>query len=192
MLSSVCVLTICFWALSKLPLPFRGCFKASISARQSSLTPETTPWTEPSSAEWISLDLPGGLWKGRGWWAWRTLIETPGNLVVTMCATTTASPSPTTQLFALRLNFVTRPSLLVTVHVSKQKDCECKNRLKQGENCTVLLSMTEQERNGSFLSLLFKIVVDAVFTFLLQRRTLFQCGGLLHCRVKVPWRFLNF
>lgn len=80
-------------------------------------------------------------------------------------------PIAYTRLWALQLIFVTCPSLLVTLHVSYRKDRERKHRLKYGENCAPLYNDTGKKRGGLwwtyFLSLLFKIIVDAVFTFLL-------------------------
>lgn len=80
-------------------------------------------------------------------------------------------PIAYTRLWALQLIFVTCPSLLVTLHVSYRKDRERKHRLKYGEGCAPLYDNTGKKRGGLwwtyFLSLLFKIIVDAVFTFLL-------------------------
>lgn len=80
-------------------------------------------------------------------------------------------PISHTRLWALQLIFVTCPSLLVTLHVSYRKDRERKHRLKHGENCAPLYDNTGKKRGGLwwtyFFSLLFKMMVDAVFTFLL-------------------------
>ncbi|XP_060949059.1 gap junction beta-4 protein-like [Limanda limanda] len=76
-----------------------------------------------------------------------------------------------TRLWALQLIFVTCPSLLVTLHVAYRDDRERKHRLKHGRNCTPLYQNTGKKRGGLwwtyFCSLLFKIIVDSVFVFLL-------------------------
>ncbi|XP_072303846.1 gap junction beta-4 protein-like isoform X2 [Eucyclogobius newberryi] len=75
-----------------------------------------------------------------------------------------------TRLWALQLIFVTCPSLLVTLHVSYREERERKHKLKHGEDCTPLYNNTGKKRGGLwwtyFLSLVFKITVDGVFTFL--------------------------
>uniref|UniRef100_G3P3L3 Gap junction protein n=1 Tax=Gasterosteus aculeatus TaxID=69293 RepID=G3P3L3_GASAC len=71
----------------------------------------------------------------------------------------------------LQLIFVTCPSLLVTLHVSYREERERKHRLKHGEDCPPLYDHTGKKRGGLwwtyFFSLLFKILVDGVFVFLL-------------------------
>ncbi|KAM4624818.1 gap junction beta-4 protein-like [Polymixia lowei] len=80
-------------------------------------------------------------------------------------------PISHTRLWALQLIFVTCLSLLVVLHVSYREERERKHKLKHGENCTPLYSNTGKKRGGLwwtyFLSLLFKIVVESVFIFLL-------------------------
>lgn len=80
-------------------------------------------------------------------------------------------PVSHTRLWALQLIFVTCPSLLVTLHVSYREERERKHKLKHGEDCTPLYDNAGKKRGGLwwtyFLSLLFKITVDSVFTFLL-------------------------
>ncbi|KAG7250254.1 hypothetical protein CRUP_006985, partial [Coryphaenoides rupestris] len=69
------------------------------------------------------------------------------------------------RLWALQLIFVTCPSFLVVLHRER------KHRLKHGEDCQPLYGNTGKKRGGLwwtyFLSLLFKMVVEAVFVFLL-------------------------
>ncbi|XP_054462113.1 gap junction beta-4 protein-like [Anoplopoma fimbria] len=80
-------------------------------------------------------------------------------------------PISYTRLWALQLIFVTCPSLLVTLHVSYRDERERKHRLKYGEDCTPLYDDTGKKRGGLwwtyFFSLMFKILVDGVFVFLL-------------------------
>ncbi|XP_071376480.1 gap junction beta-4 protein-like [Centroberyx affinis] len=80
-------------------------------------------------------------------------------------------PISYTRLWALQLIFVTCPSLLVVLHVAYREERERKHRLKHGENCTPIYDNTGKKRGGLwwtyFLSLLFKIAVEAVFVFLL-------------------------
>ncbi|XP_056154762.1 gap junction beta-4 protein-like isoform X2 [Lampris incognitus] len=80
-------------------------------------------------------------------------------------------PISYTRLWALQLIFVTCPSLLVVLHVAYRDARERKHQLKYGENCAPLYDNTGKKRGGLwwtyFLTLLFKIVVEAVFIFLL-------------------------
>ncbi|CAL8295467.1 unnamed protein product [Merluccius merluccius] len=80
-------------------------------------------------------------------------------------------PISHTRLWALQLIFVTCPSLLVVLHVAYREERERKHRLKYGEGCQPLYDNTGKKRGGLwwtyFLSLLFKMVVEAVFIFLL-------------------------
>ncbi|KAG7250186.1 hypothetical protein CRUP_019479 [Coryphaenoides rupestris] len=75
------------------------------------------------------------------------------------------------RLWALQLIFVTCPSFLVVLHVAYRDERERKHRLKHGEDCQPLYGNTGKKRGGLwwtyFLSLLFKMVVEAVFVFLL-------------------------
>ncbi|KAM6958904.1 uncharacterized protein FYW47_010336 [Aplochiton taeniatus] len=79
-------------------------------------------------------------------------------------------PISHTRLWALQLIFVTCPSLMVVLHVSYREERERKHRLKCGDNCVPLYDNTGKKRGGLwwtyFLSLVFKIVVEAVFVFL--------------------------
>ncbi|XP_056438375.1 gap junction beta-4 protein-like [Gadus chalcogrammus] len=80
-------------------------------------------------------------------------------------------PISHTRLWALQLIFVTCPSLLVVLHVAYREERERKHRLKYGEDCKPLYDNTGKKRGGLwwtyFLSLLFKMLVEAVFVFLL-------------------------
>ncbi|KAJ3608973.1 hypothetical protein NHX12_023501 [Muraenolepis orangiensis] len=80
-------------------------------------------------------------------------------------------PVSHTRLWALQLIFVTCPSLLVVLHVAYREERERKRRLKYGEDCRPLYYNTGKKRGGLwwtyFLSLLFKMLVEAVFLFLL-------------------------
>ncbi|XP_035290847.1 gap junction beta-4 protein-like [Anguilla anguilla] len=75
------------------------------------------------------------------------------------------------RLWALQLIFVTCPSLLVVMHVSYREEREKKNQLKNGEGCRRLYQNTGKKRGGLWwtyvLTLVFKMVVDAVFVYLL-------------------------
>ncbi|XP_046872199.1 gap junction beta-4 protein-like [Hypomesus transpacificus] len=79
-------------------------------------------------------------------------------------------PVSHTRLWALQLIFVTCPSLLVVLHVAYRDGRERKRRLKHGEDCVPIYDHTGKKRGGLwwtyFLSLAFKLVVDAVFIFL--------------------------
>ncbi|KAK0153900.1 Gap junction beta-5 protein [Merluccius polli] len=72
------------------------------------------------------------------------------------------------RLWALQLIFVTCPSLLVVMHVTTR---EKKNREKYGENCHRLYQNPGKKRGGLWwtyvLTLVFKIVVDMVFVYLI-------------------------
>ncbi|XP_042291148.1 gap junction beta-4 protein-like isoform X1 [Thunnus maccoyii] len=81
-------------------------------------------------------------------------------------------PIAYTRLWALQLIFVTCPSLLVTLHVGYREERERKHQLKYGKGCTPLYDGNTGKKRGGlwwtyFLSLIFKITVDAVFVFLL-------------------------
>ncbi|KAF7658745.1 hypothetical protein LDENG_00007920 [Lucifuga dentata] len=80
-------------------------------------------------------------------------------------------PISYTRLWALQLIFVTCPSFLVVLHVAYRNERERKHRLKYGESCVPLYDNTGKKRGGLwwtyFFSLIFKIMVDAVFVFLL-------------------------
>ncbi|XP_048860660.1 gap junction protein beta 10 [Brienomyrus brachyistius] len=75
------------------------------------------------------------------------------------------------RLWALQLIFVTCPSLLVVMHVAYREDRERKYRAKHGEGCGRLYSDTGKKRGGLWwtyiLTLIFKMLVDSVFVFLL-------------------------
>ncbi|XP_062379554.1 gap junction protein beta 10 [Sardina pilchardus] len=74
------------------------------------------------------------------------------------------------RLWALQLIFVTCPSFLVTMHVAYREDREKKNTLKYGEGVKRLYKNTGKKRGGLWwtyvLSLVFKMGVDATFTYL--------------------------
>lgn len=111
-------------------------------------------------------------------------------------------PISYTRLWALQLIFVTCPSLLVTLHVSYREERERKHKLKHGEDCPPLYDNTGKKRGGLwwtyFLSLLFKIMVDSVFVFLLfyiYRATFFPplvkcsedpCPNVVDCYIARP------
>ncbi|KAL0969245.1 hypothetical protein UPYG_G00224430 [Umbra pygmaea] len=75
------------------------------------------------------------------------------------------------RLWALQLIFVTCPSLLVVMHVAYRDERERKHALKFGEGCRTLYKDTGKKRGGLWwtyvMSLLFKIVVDTTFVYLL-------------------------
>lgn len=112
-------------------------------------------------------------------------------------------PVSHTRLWALQLIFVTCPSLLVTLHVSYREERERKHKLAHGEDCTPLYDNTGKKRGGLwwtyFLSLMFKITVDSVFTFLVfyiyNQATFFPplvkcsedpCPNLVDCYIARP------
>ncbi|CAL9686309.1 unnamed protein product [Knipowitschia caucasica] len=75
------------------------------------------------------------------------------------------------RLWALQLIFVTCPSLLVVMHVEYREEREKKHKAKHGENCRKLYKNTGKKRGGLWwtyvLTLVFKILVDATFVYLL-------------------------
>lgn len=111
-------------------------------------------------------------------------------------------PVSHTRLWALQLIFVTCPSLLVTLHVSYREERERKHKLKHGEDCHPLYDNTGKKRGGLwwtyFLSLMFKITVDSVFTFLvfyIYKATFFPpmvlcsedpCPNSVYCYIARP------
>ncbi|XP_036372015.1 gap junction beta-4 protein-like [Megalops cyprinoides] len=80
-------------------------------------------------------------------------------------------PVSPVRLWALQLIFVTCPSLLVVLHVAYRKERERKHCRKYGEDCPHLYPDTGKKRGGLwwtyFLSLLFKLAVDATFVYLI-------------------------
>ncbi|KAM9838599.1 gap junction beta-4 protein-like [Aulostomus maculatus] len=111
-------------------------------------------------------------------------------------------PISYTRLWALQLIFVTCPSFLVTLHVAYREERERKHRLRYGKDCAPLYDNTGKKRGGLwwtyFLSLLFKIIVDSVFVFLLfyiYEATFFPslvkcseapCPNLVDCYIARP------
>ncbi|XP_052001967.1 gap junction beta-4 protein-like [Xyrauchen texanus] len=75
------------------------------------------------------------------------------------------------RLWALQLIFVTCPSFLVLLHVAYREERERKHRLKYGEGCQRLYANTGKKHGGLWwtyvLSLVFKMVVDGTFVYLL-------------------------
>lgn len=75
------------------------------------------------------------------------------------------------RLWALQLIFVTCPSLLVVMHVTYREEREKKNTEKYGEHCRRLYANPGKKRGGLWwtyvLCLVFKILVDTVFVYLI-------------------------